>query len=278
MPDAPLAATPMLAAAPSGAGSAGGNRPFATGMSALPPAVSRTSGPPDAGASDDSQQWWGTGARAQPHAPEVTAARPAPQLAAVPGPLGTTPRSPGTVPGPLGTTPAPWVSSMPARAGNGPNGPIPSAAARPPRPSAVDLPFTLPPGVGPRLVVIGAIAGAVAVFLPWASGPTGVVIGGDIGLSYFAQWGLASPGNLLPLAATVLVLALALMPGRVPAWLAYGVLPLLDGGVLFGIAWTYLTSKYGVGLGIDALAVASALLAAGAILVLRHEEERRNVT
>ncbi len=126
--------------------------------------------------------------------------------------------------------------------------------------------------------MIGALAGAVAVFLPWAGGPTGVVIGGDIGLSYFAKWGLASPGNLLPLAATVLVLALGLMPGRVPEWLAYGVLPLVDGGALFGIAWTYLTSKYAVGVGIDLLALASAALAAGAILVLRHAEEPPNVS
>lgn len=243
-PAVPPTTMPAVLAAPSGAGSAasaGGNRPFATGVSKLPPALPRLSGSLAASASGDAGQWWGNEAAAR-------AARPVP------------------------------APSTPVRDGSDPSTPVPPPAARPPRPSAVDLPFTLPPGLGPRLVVIGALAGAVAVFLPWASGPGGVVIGGGLGLSYFAQWGLASPGNLLPLAATVLVLALALMPGRLPEWLAHGVLPLVDGGVLFGIAWTYLASKYTVGIGIDVLVLASASLAAGAILVLRHAEERPTVT
>lgn len=201
------------------------------------------------------------------------------------------PSAPATLPGGSGPSTPPWgvatppqATASPGAAAPRPSGPPASASPdRPrdggqPRPSAVDLPFNLPPGLGPRLVVGGAMVGVLAFFLPWAGGPGGVVIGGGLGLSYFAQWGLASPGNLLPLAATVLVLALGLMPGRVPAWLAYGVLPVVDGGVLFGIAWTYLASKYALGIGIDVLAVAAVVLVTGGTIVLRHAADGPTVT
>ena len=134
----------------------------------------------------------------------------------------------------------------------------------------LDLPFAIAPGIGPRLVVAGAVLAVVAFVLPWVP-DGGVVIGGAFGTGYFSSWGLAAVGNVLPFLVAWVSLVLAVLPNRVPRFAALGVLPLLLGGILGGFGWTYLIQPLGAGIGIWALAVGAVLLAAGGTLVLRGE-------
>jgi predicted lipid-binding transport protein (Tim44 family) len=70
------------------------------------------------------------------------------------------------------------------------------------------------------------------------------------------------------------VLTLAVMPSRVPSWIRTGVLGVLAGGLLAGLAWPYLIGGLGAGLGILCEAVAAVLLIAGGVAehrAARHE-------
>ncbi len=156
--------------------------------------------------------------------------------------------------------------------------PVPPAApasaspgsASPGRAPLLDLPFAVAPGIGPRLVAGGAALAIFAFVLPWVP-EGGFVIGGSDGTGYFSSWGLAAVGNVLPFLVAWVSLVLAVLPNRVPRFVALGVLPLVLGGVFAGFGWTYLIGPFGAGIGIWALAVGAVLLAAGGILVLRGD-------
>lgn len=172
------------------------------------------------------------------------------------------------------TQPASWSASRasapapalpPSPRGPEPGAPPPVAPARAP---VLELPFSIAPGAGPRLVAVGAALAVVAFVLPWIPGG-GIVIGGSFGSGYFATWGLAAIGNVLPFLLAWASLVLAVLPNRMPRLAALGVLPLFLGGLLAGFCWTYLIAPYGLGLGIWALAVSALLLAVGGSLVLR---------
>ena len=175
------------------------------------------------------------------------------------------------------TQPVPDARPAPAYAsGSPPRGPasispIEPAAGSPARVPVLELPFAIAPGIGPKLVAAGAGLAVVAFVLPWIP-DGGVVIGGSSGSGYFATWGLAAVGNVLPFLLAWVSLVLAVLPNRVPRFASLGVLPLLLGGVYAGLGWTYLIAPLGTGIGIWALAVGALLLAAGGTLVLRGEE------
>jgi hypothetical protein len=152
--------------------------------------------------------------------------------------------------------------------------PIEPAAGSPARVPVLELPFAIAPGIGPRLVAGGAALAVLAFVLPWVP-DGGVVIGGAFGSGYFATWGLAAVGNVLPFLLAWVSLVLAVLPNRVPRFASLGVLPLLLGGIYAGLGWTYLIAPLGTGIGIWALAVGALLLAAGGTLVLRGEEPAR---
>jgi hypothetical protein len=176
--------------------------------------------------------------------------------------------------------PVPDAQPAPASAsGSPPRGPasispIEPAAGSPARVPVLELPFAIAPGIGPRLVAGGAALAVLAFVLPWIP-DGGVVIGGAFGSGYFATWGLAAVGNVLPFLLAWVSLVLAVLPNRVPRFASLGVLPLLLGGVYAGLGWTYLIAPLGIGIGIWALAVGALLLAAGGTLVLRGEEPAR---
>ena len=114
------------------------------------------------------------------------------------------------VPAALGAHPAPPSASTPAR---GPEltSPIEPTSGSLARVPVLELPFAIAPGIGPWLVAGGAALGVVAFVLPWAP-EGGVVIGGSFGSGYFATWGLAAVGNVLPFLLAWVSLVLAVLP------------------------------------------------------------------
>jgi len=163
------------------------------------------------------------------------------------------------------TTPASPSASRPPGPESGGSG-----QGLPSRVPVLELPFAIASGIGPKLVAAGAGLAVVAFVLPWIP-DGGVVIGGSFGSGYFATWGLAAIGNVLPFLLAWVSLVLAVLPNRVPRHVALGLLPVLLGGVFVGYGWTYLIAPYGIGIGIWALAGGALLLVAGGSLVLRGD-------
>ena len=201
-----------------------------------------------------------------PPMPPIPGAYLAPSVVTRSGPITTTRPFPAAPRARLEPAAPPEQS----RRGPGPGAPVEPVPASPERAPVLDLPFAIAPGIGPRLVVAGAVLAVVAFVLPWVP-DGGVVIGGAFGTGYFSSWGLAAVGNVLPFLVAWVSLVLAVLPNRVPRFAALGVLPLLLGGILGGFGWTYLIQPLGAGIGIWALAVGAVLLAAGGTLVLRGE-------
>lgn len=205
----------------------------------------------------------------RPPMPPIPGAYLAPSIVARSAPI---PAAPPVTPAPA-STPVPIAPAAPVPAPGQPHPalqPVEPAAGSPARVPVLELPFVLAPGIGPRLVAAGAGLAVVAFVLPWVS-DGGVVIGGAFGSGYFAAWGLAAIGNVIPFLLGWVSLLLAVLPNRVPRIAALGVLPVLLGGVLAGLGWTYLIAPFGAGIGIWALAVSALLLVAGGSLVLRGE-------
>ena len=155
----------------------------------------------------------------------------------------------------------------------------PFAAAAASRPTDAPVPTGFlshlhsPEGAGGWATAVGATVAAVAFLLPWARyGVAGTQ--GDRG--YLGQWGLANPAYLLLLAASVAVLLLTIVPNRLPKEARAVALPLLLGGLLLGLGWSYLTGPFGTGPGVDAMAFGAVLLVVGGLLELRPE--RRTAT
>jgi hypothetical protein len=115
----------------------------------------------------------------------------------------------------------------------------------------------------PDWLVVGGSTLAIASFiLPWAT--DGVI--GSQGSGYTATWGLANPGHLLLILAAAAVIALVVLPNRVPDWIRAVVAPLVLGAVFVGLAFAYLARPVGGGAGVTlALLGASATLVGGAL-------------
>jgi hypothetical protein len=115
----------------------------------------------------------------------------------------------------------------------------------------------------PDWLVVGGSTLAIASFiLPWAT--DGVI--GSRGSGYTATWGLANPGHLLLIVAAAAVIALNVLPNRVPAWIRSVVAPLVVGAVFVGLAFAYLARPFGGGEGVTlALLGAVTTLVGGAL-------------
>jgi hypothetical protein len=96
---------------------------------------------------------------------------------------------------------------------------------------------------------------------------------GSAGDGYLDQWGLAGPGHVLIVVGLGLILAGALIPNRIPAWLRLGVPGLVIGAILIGLVWPYVLGPLGALPGAF-LSLAGALTLVGAsigsIVVDRH--------
>lgn len=122
------------------------------------------------------------------------------------------------------------------------------------------------------LILVGAAMATLGFLLPWSR----VVIGAGPYGGYLSTWGLASPTHLLVFLAVLALLAMAVVPSRIPAWLAFGVGGLGLGGLLLGLAWPYVVGPLGAGVGTLLVAMAGLALVAGGTLTMwlsRHADD-----
>jgi hypothetical protein len=165
-------------------------------------------------------------------------------------------------------TPRPqgWFSTR-TTAAQAPGG----AAATPPATTTAglfsDLPFRAPDDTAGWAIAVGAGLAAIAFVLPWAQNG---VVGGVGNRDYLGQWGLANPSYLILVALSLVTLLLTILPNRLPVDVRAILLPLLVGGLLVGVGWTYASSAYGTGLGVDTMSIGAVLMMAGGILELRR--------
>jgi len=129
-----------------------------------------------------------------------------------------------------------------------------------------DLALTTPNGPSGWATAVGSGLAAVSVVLPWAKNG---VAGGQLGPGYLSQWGLANPAYLLLLAAGLSMLLVTILPNRLPRALREVALPLLLGGFLFGLAWSYATGPYGTGMGVGTMVLGAGFMVTGGVLGLR---------
>ncbi len=123
-----------------------------------------------------------------------------------------------------------------------------------------------PQGAGEWATAVGSLTAAVAFVLPWARNG---VLGTQGDRTYLGQWGLANPAYLLLFAAAIAVLVVTIVPNKLPREARAIALPLLLGGVLLGLTWSYATGPFGTGAGVDAMALGAILLVVGGLLDLR---------
>jgi hypothetical protein len=211
---------------------------------------------------------------ADPLAPAVTAAafastatasRPVAGSYLAPSATYASPISSRTAP-----TPAAWSGATralppdPTAGGNGSS----SAASRGP----VAAPAPEREAVGSRhltdwLTIGGSVLVIVSFFLPWAT--DGVI--GSLGSGFTANWGLANPGHLVLIGAAAVVLILHAFSNTIPTWFRSGVLPLLVGGILAGLAFAYYARPAGGGAGVAVMLAGALVLIGGGMLACRPE-------
>jgi hypothetical protein len=120
-------------------------------------------------------------------------------------------------------------------------------------------------------VVVGATMAVLGFLLPWSS----VVIGARTAGSWLDTWGLAGPGHLLVLGATLVVLALGIIHTAVPPWIRSGVAPLALGGLLAGLVWPYEVGPFGADVGAVVVGLGALAMVIGGVVTTwagRHVE------
>jgi hypothetical protein len=113
-------------------------------------------------------------------------------------------------------------------------------------------------------IVVGATMSLLGFLLPWSR----VVIGASTIGGYFDGWGLASPTHLLVFVGLLGVLALALRRGPLAPWISSGILGLVFGGLLLGLAWPYLIGPLGSDVGLTMTALGAIALLIGGVVTL----------
>ena len=212
---------------------------------------------------------------AEPLAPAATAAAFASTATAATRPVAGSYLAPSAtyaspVPSRAAPTPAAWSGAIralppdPAAGGNGSS----NAASR----GLVAAPAAESEAVGSRrltdwLTIGGSVLVIVSFFLPWAT--DGVI--GSLGSGFTANWGLANPGHLVLIAAAAVILILHAFTNTIPTWFRSGVLPLLVGGILAGLAFAYYARPAGGGAGVAVMLAGALVLIGGGMLACRPE-------
>ena len=174
-------------------------------------------------------------------------------------------RAAATMPAPVPYVPAgaympPSAAFAPEEASDGARKPRPGDA-----PLLAGLPFDAPDDLPGWLVASGAAVATIGFFLPWAHR-----LIASSGEGYFSAWGLGALMHLPVFGAALVTLGLAVLPNRIPGWFRAGVLPLVLGGLLLGLAWPYVFAGPLRGqIGSIFEAFAGLILVTGGILALR---------
>jgi len=113
-------------------------------------------------------------------------------------------------------------------------------------------------------IVVGATMSLLGFLLPWSR----VVIGASTVGGYFDGWGLASPSHLFVFTGLLAVLALAIRGKPVPAWISSGILGLVFGGLLLGLAWPYVVGPLGADVGLTMTVLGGVALLIGGVVAL----------
>ncbi len=112
---------------------------------------------------------------------------------------------------------------------------------------------------------LGAGIVAIAMLLPWSRS----VIGSS-GLGYFDSWGLAGPGHVFVLAWALVILALAVVPTRVPTWISRGMAALALGVFALGLTWPYAVGPLGGQIGVVLTLIGSIVLVVTGVVADWH--------
>ena len=108
------------------------------------------------------------------------------------------------------------------------------------------------------MAIAGGVLAMLGFVVPWAR--TMIGSGGD---RYIDNWGLAGPGHLFVGIALGVIVALTVVPNRIPAWLRLGIPGLMLGSLLVGLAWPYVFGPLGPQVG-TYLSLLGALVLVGA--------------
>ena len=222
----------------------------------------------------------------RPRDPEAAPA-PRPNLPAVwPPASAPLPPAPLAPLPPLASAPGPQLHRSPFAAPPA----LPVAPAAPAPPGTVASPRVGPAGkettqelVAFGLVAAGAAIGIASLFLPWAaSNGSGV---GTTGASPTANdVGLRMPAAIPLLILSAIVLGAASGSDRarerlpnlasVIARVTDSIMPMILGGLYFGVVLLYVTLPWGFGMGVFALFVGAVLLIAGAVVPMFLPQKR----
>ena len=113
-------------------------------------------------------------------------------------------------------------------------------------------------------IVVGSTMALLGFLLPWSR----VVIGASTVGGYFDGWGLASPTHLFVFTGLLAVLALAIRGKPVPPWISSGILGLVFGGLLLGLAWPYVVGPLGADVGLTMTLLGGVALLIGGVVAL----------
>ncbi len=117
---------------------------------------------------------------------------------------------------------------------------------------------------------------AFGMLMPWSSS----VIGAKGVSGLFDTWGLAGPGHILVLLWAVAVMAVSILPNRIPVSLRTGLAGLALGVFSLGLVWPYVVGPLGAGIGVLVVTVGGLVLTATGLASAwrdRHEADDRSV-
>ena len=182
-------------------------------------------------------------------------------------PPGTTP-SPATLPGPSVSVPAglvqPSAAVAPSTTTSDPAGTLPTLDL-----AWLDYALGYAAAAGSGLIAFGML-------MPWSA----VVIGASGVQGLFNTWGLAGPGHVLVLLWALAVLAVSVLPNRIPVSIRSGLVGLMLGVFSLGLVWPYLIGPLGAGIGVLVVTVGALVLTATGITSAwreRHAADDRSV-
>jgi hypothetical protein len=167
-------------------------------------------------------------------------------------PPGTLPPAEDTLPGPAPTSPPAALTSAVALA-------APGAVV------ATGGSMTLDPARLGQAIGYAAAAGsgliAFGLLMPWSRS----VIGAAGVSGYFDTWGLAGSGHFLVFVWSLAVLAVSVLPTRIPVSIRSGLAGLLLGAFCMGLVWPYVIGPLGAGIGVLVATVGALVLTAAGL-------------